>query len=148
VDGIHPWEGFQDMYKTTIYFMKSSLALLAAILAFAGSSAQAQDADKGKQVFKKCRVCHMVGEKAKNRVGPPLNNIVGRNAASAEKFKYSPAMKAAATAGLIWTEETLDQYLTNPRKMVPRTRMAFPGIPKPEDRKNLIAYLMAASPAQ
>ena len=124
--------------------------MVAAVLAFAASSAHAQDpdADKGQQVFKKCRVCHMVGDKAKNRIGPLLNDIIGRKAAAVEKFKYSSAMKAAATAGLIWTEEILDQYLANPRKMVPQTRMAFGGITKPEDRQNLIAYLKAASPAK
>ena len=136
------------MDRVTTKPVKTMLMLVTTALAFAGSSAHAQDADKGQQVFKKCRVCHMVGEKAKNRVGPPLNHIIGRNAASVEKFKYSSAMKAAATAGLIWTEEALDRYLTNPRKMIPRTRMAFPGIPKPEDRTNLIAYLKAASPAK
>ena len=72
------------MDRVTTKPTKTMLTLVTAVLAFTGSSAHAQDADKGQQVFKKCRVCHMVGEKAKNRVGPPLNNIIGRDAASAE----------------------------------------------------------------
>jgi len=90
----------------------------------------------------------MVGDNAKNRVGPILNGIIGRKAATVEKFKYSPAMKAASNAGLVWTEAALDQYLSNPRKMVPQTRMTFAGIPQPIDRKNLIAYLKTAAPTK
>lgn len=118
------------------------------LFSFSIFPASAQDVNKGQQIFKKCRVCHMVGDNAKNRVGPILNGIIGRKAATVEKFKYSPAMKAASNAGLVWTEAALDQYLSNPRKMVPQTRMTFAGIPQPIDRKNLIAYLKTAAPTK
>jgi cytochrome c2 len=146
-DGVLP-ERDENMDRASKTLMKRTIAVMAVVLTLAGPTAQALDAAKGQKVFKKCRACHMVGEKAKNRIGPSLNYIVGRKAAAVEKFKYSPAMKTAATDGLIWTEEALDQYLANPRKMVPQTRMAFRGIPKPADRKNLIAYLKSASSAK
>lgn len=109
------------------------------------TNALAQDVALGEQVFKKCKACHMIGPKAKNRLGPILNNIVGRKAASMDGFKYSKAMLKAAEDGLIWTEENLDAYLVKPREMVPKTRMVFPGLPKGEDRINVIAYLKTFS---
>ena len=87
----------------------------------------------------------MIGPKAKNRLGPMLNDIVGRRAASIEGFKYSKAMVEAAEGGLVWSEENLDKYLVKPREMVPKTRMAFPGLPKDEDRINVIAFLKTFS---
>jgi len=83
----------------------------------------------------------MVGENVQRRAGPPLNGVVGRAAATSEEFRYSPSMGKAAADGLVWTVETLDAYLAAPRDIVPGTTMGFAGIPKPEERKALIAYL-------
>ena len=77
-----------------------------------------------------------------NKVGPSLAGIMGRAAAAEADFNYSDAMK---NAHLNWTPETLDQYLLNPRKMVPGTKMAFPGLPKEKDRADLISYLEQAA---
>lgn len=99
----------------------------------------------GQRSFVKCQACHMVGENAQPRVGPPLNGVVGRAAGTAEKFRYSPAMQKAATDGFVWTMEKLDAYLAAPRAVVPGTTMGFVGIPKPEERKALIAYLASFS---
>lgn len=95
----------------------------------------------GERSFIKCQACHMVGEKAQRRVGPSLNGVVGRAAGVSEGFTYSPGMQATAKNGLIWTVETLDAYLKAPREIVPATSMGFAGIPKPDERKALIAYL-------
>jgi cytochrome c2 len=97
--------------------------------------------DAGKSSFVKCQACHMVGENAQRRVGPPLNGIVGRAAGTSEGFPYSPGMKKAAGEGLVWSVEKLDAFLTSPREVVPGTIMGFAGIPKPEERQALIAYL-------
>lgn len=103
------------------------------------SAAQAGDAAAGKKVFNKCRACHTLEEGGKNRVGPNLHGIMGRAAGSVEGFKFSPAMKAS---GIVWDEANLGEFLTKPKALVPKTKMAFPGIRKPEQLENLIAYLI------
>lgn len=115
-------------------------------IAFAGLStmpAMAQDdlAAAGEKVFKKCAACHAVGEGAKDRVGPSLNEIIGRAAGGEEGFKYSPAMTKAGEGGLVWSAETLDTYLADPKSDIPGNKMAFPGLKKEDDRKAVIAYI-------
>ena len=111
-------------------------ALMSALMPFAVSAEG--DIEAGEKVFKKCKACHMVGPKAKNRVGPILNGVVGRASAQVDGYKYSKAMIAAE---LTWDEETLSSYLTNPRKAVKGTKMAFAGLKKDDDRENILAYL-------
>lgn len=105
-----------------------------------GSAAQAGDAVKGEKVFKKCKACHYV-DKAKNKTGPHLVDILDRAAGSIEGYKYSKAM---ANSGLIWDEATLTAYLKAPKKFVKGTKMAFAGLKKDADIANVIAYLRAA----
>jgi cytochrome c len=102
---------------------------------------EAGDPARGKQIFAKCQACHSL-EAGVNKVGPSLHGVIGRASAAAESFNYSDAMKNAHVS---WTPETLDQYLTNPRKMVPGTKMAFPGLPKDKDRADVISYLEQAA---
>jgi cytochrome c len=104
---------------------------------------EAGDAAHGEKVFAKCKACHSL-EAGVNKVGPSLNGVIGREAAKSESFKYSDAMKNAHVS---WTPEALDQYLANPRKMIPGTKMAFPGLPKPKDRADVIFYLQQAAGA-
>lgn len=128
--------------------MKKTLKIAVATLALASFATVAQaegDAVKGKKVFNKCKVCHMVGEGAKKRVGPPLNNIVDAKAGVQEGFKYSKAMIAAGEGGLMWSVEKLDEYLTKPKKLIPKGKMSFPGLKKEADRANVIAYLKTFS---
>ncbi len=99
------------------------------------------DASKGEKVFKKCKACHAVGDNAKNKVGPQLNELIGRAAGTVEKFKYSKAMIAKGEEGLVWNEETLAEFLKAPKKYVPKTKMAFGGVKKDKDMANLLAYL-------
>jgi cytochrome c2 len=115
------------------------VVLGAALLTLAGSSVSAQEGDPaaGAKVFNKCRACHVVDED-KNRVGPYLHGLIGRPAGTAEGFKYSDAMK---NSGIVWSEETIAEYIADPKAYVPGNRMAFPGLKKQEDIKNLIAYL-------
>lgn len=104
------------------------------------------DAAAGAIVFKKCASCHAIGEGAKNKVGPQLNDLLGRTAGTAPDYKYSQAMIDAGAKGLVWTPETLLPYLHKPKDVVPGTKMSFPGLPNEEDEKNLIAYLATFSP--
>ncbi|MBL9049000.1 MAG: cytochrome c family protein [Tabrizicola sp.] len=97
----------------------------------------AADPAAGEAVFKKCGSCHKLD--GSDGVGPHLNGVVGRNHAAAAGFAYSEAM--AAKAAEPWTPEALFAFLENPKKDMPGTKMAFAGLPKPEDRANVIAYL-------
>jgi cytochrome c len=113
---------------------------IAVIMALAGAPglAQAQDAAAGEKVFVKCKVCHQVGENAKNLVGPQLNGLIGRKAGSVEGYAYTDANK---NSGFTWDEATLKEYLKNPKAKIPGTKMIFAGLPKDEDIADLIAYL-------
>lgn len=95
------------------------------------------DAAAGEAVFKKCGSCHKLD--GSDGVGPHLNGVVGRNHGAAAGFAYSEAM--AAKAAEPWTPEALFAFLENPKKALPGTKMAFAGLPKPEDRANVIAFL-------
>jgi len=117
-----------------------AIPIVTAALTFVGllsAVRAAGDPVAGKSVFNKCAVCHTI-DPAKKGLGPTLFGVVGRHSASVEGFAYSPAMKAADKT---WDAATLDVYLTDPKAMVPGTKMIFPGLPKPEDRANVIAYL-------
>ena len=105
----------------------------------------AGDSVAGAKVFKKCKSCHIVGAGAKNRVGPHLNNIIGRNIGAIDGFKYSKGLMAFAKQSPVWTESLLDAYLLNPRQLVKGGRMAFAGLRKEKDRHNVIAYLKEVS---
>jgi cytochrome c len=108
-------------------------ALLAALPAGAAGDPQA-----GESVFKKtCAICHTT-EEGKNKIGPSLHAVVGRHSASIDGFQYSEAMKKADKT---WDASTLDEYLANPRGLVPGTKMIYAGLKSDQDRQNLIAYL-------
>ena len=120
--------------------MRKTLATALGLALFA-LPVHAGDAVKGAKVYKKCVSCHMIGDKAKNRVGPQLNGIVGRAIGSVEGYKYSKAMVKYAAAEKVWNETNLDAYLTKPSKVVKGGRMSFAGLRKQADRDNVIAYL-------
>ncbi|WP_400158039.1 c-type cytochrome [Agrobacterium sp. P15N1-A] len=101
----------------------------------------AGDAAKGEAVFKRCTACHAVGDGAKNKVGPELNGIIGRKVAAAPGFNYSPAFKAKAEEGWTWDDTHLTEYLANPKAYIKGTKMAFPGLKKPEEIADVIEYL-------
>ena len=118
-------------------FLKSFLiivGLITFILIF--SIAYAADPVKGKKVFKKCVACHSLQE-GKNKIGPSLYNLLGRKAGSVDGYKYSKAMK---NSGVVWDEESLDKFLTKPRKFIKRTKMSFRGIKKKSLRDALISF--------
>ena len=119
----------------------AATATAAALFMAAPVAAQEGNAEDGAEVFKKCRACHDVGPEAKNKVGPSLNDIVGRKAGTIEGFSYSEANKSAGSKGLVWTEDVLSKYLENPLAFMPGTKMAFAGLKDPQDRKDVIAYL-------
>ncbi len=96
----------------------------------------AADPAAGEKVFKKCAACHKVD--GSNGTGPHLNGVVGRARGSVEGFAYSDGMASVHDA---WTPELIEVFLTNPKADVKGTKMGFAGLPKIEDRANVIAYL-------
>lgn len=123
-------------------FKRTALSVFAATFCLAGPALAEGDAAKGEKTYNVCKACHDV-EKGVNKVGPTLKGIVGRPAATAADYKYSEAMLAKGTEGLVWTEENLATYLADPKAFVPKSKMAFAGLKKPEDVANVIAFLKA-----
>ena len=110
---------------------------LALSLILGAAPAVANDVASGEKVFKRCKACHYA-DKEKNKTGPYLVNVIDRKAGAIEGYKYSKAM---AASGLVWDEATLTAYLKAPKKFLKGTKMAFAGLKKDDDIKNLIAYL-------
>lgn len=104
--------------------------------------AQAEnDPDAGRRVFTQCLACHTINEGAPARIGPNLRGVVGRAAGSIDGFRYSPNMRELAATNFIWTEANLTNYLADPKVLLPRGYMAFPGLRNPEQISDVIAYL-------
>jgi len=97
------------------------------------------EAAAGEKTFMQCASCHVV-EPGVNRVGPSLAGIVGRAAGSIDGYNYT---EANANSGITWTPEKMFQYLEDPRRVVPGTKMAFAGLKDGQDRANVIAYLQS-----
>ena len=116
---------------------------LGTLVAFGSAHAEG-DAAAGQKVFTQCSACHTVGAAAQNSVGPVLNGVIGRAAGTFPGYRYSSAMRKS---GLTWDEATLAQYLRAPDKLVPGTKMAYPGLASDADLANVIAYLKQ-QPAQ
>lgn len=125
----------------------------ALVLTFATSTAGfSQDAEAGAKVFKKCRACHQIGDDAKNGAGPQLNEVIGRTAGTADGFKYGRSIVEAGEKGLIWTEETLADYIADPKKFLrayldnpkAKAKMSM-RVKKEKDRKNVATYLAGFS---
>jgi len=141
--------------------MKRLMFACVALIGITGQGVAQDLVADGEKVFKKCKACHAVGEDAKNRVGPHLNNVFGRTAGTVEGFKYSNVIIAYGEAGMVWNTETMSGYVGDPKDWLVDTapefeldcaalkkcrgKMAFAGLRKPEDITALIAYLQTFS---
>jgi cytochrome c len=115
------------------------IAILAFMIVAANSGqAFAQDADAGEKTFAQCRACHQVGESAKNAVGPILNGLFGRPAGTVEGYSYSAANK---NSGITWDEATFVEYIKDPKKKIPGTKMIYAGLKDEKRIADLVAYL-------
>ncbi|WFC95129.1 iso-1-cytochrome c [Malassezia brasiliensis] len=101
------------------------------------------DAKKGANLFKtRCAQCHTIEEGGPHKVGPNLHGVVGRQSGKAAGYNYS---EANIKKDVLWNEQNLWEYLENPKKYIPGTKMAFAGLKKAKDRDNLVTYMKEAS---
>lgn len=114
-------------------------ALLTATPALAADPAQLK---RGAVLSMRCSTCHEFAAGKPDKVGPNLHGTLGKPAGGVTGFAYSPALKTSKT---VWTDATLDAWLERPTAVIPGTRMAFVGLPRPEDRAALIAWLKVAT---
>ncbi|MGL5362449.1 MAG: c-type cytochrome [Bosea sp. (in: a-proteobacteria)] len=117
--------------------MKKWILAVAAVTLATGS-AQAQDAAAGERLFNQCKVCHQIGEGAKNTVGPQLNGMFGRKAGTVEGYSYSNAYKGLDKT---WSPENFAVYIKDPRGVTPGTKMVYAGMKDDTQIANLTAYI-------
>jgi cytochrome c len=126
--------------------MGRTIALFAGAVLLAATTSLAQaagDPAEGEKVFAKCKICHQIGEGAKNAIGPELNGVIGRHSGTAPGYNYSDANK---NSGITWDEKNYRDYIKNPKAKIPGTKMIFAGLPKDTDIDNLLAYLEQFGP--
>jgi cytochrome c len=102
---------------------------------------QSADPKAGAAKAKACLVCHTLGKGEAAKIGPNLYGVVGSPVIHHTGFKYSQAMQDKGAAGMTWTFENLDKFLTSPKDFIPGTAMGFAGLKSPTDRANVIDYL-------
>jgi cytochrome c len=111
-----------------------SVALLALAANVPGGASAAGDANRGEMLYEGCQDCHSVD---KNDVGPRHRGVYGRKAGSLPDYRYSDALK---NANFVWDDQSLDQWLTDPQKFVPGSKM-FYHLDQAQDRADVIEYL-------
>lgn len=96
------------------------------------------DPAHGEEIAKKCAQCHTFEKGEPNKIGPNLFDVIGRPRASIEGFSYSDAVKKLGGA---WTPQDIAAFIFKPSAYAPGTKMTFPGLPKPQDRADVEAFL-------
>lgn len=119
-------------------------AAWAALLLGLAAPAQAQDAAITAKFWATCGACHEFDTTGGHSKGPNLWGLMGKTLGTAERFgTYSPAMKAAASKGIVWTPETLDRWLQNPQAMVADNQMEY-FVDNAAERAGIIAIIAAS----
>ena len=94
--------------------------------------------EDGQKVFKKCSACHSVKKGGKNKIGPALYNVIGRDMGELKDYKYS---KALIAFGKSWTFTEMNSFLIKPQTYIKGTKMAFAGLKKENDRASVILFM-------
>ena len=121
--------------RPSVIFLSGAAEIVAA-LALAPSALATGDAAHGAQVYKTCGICHSLD---KNGVGPKHAGVFGRTAGTVPDYRYSPALQKS---GIVWNDETLDKWLSDPQALVPGTKMFF-AVDNAKDRADVIEFLKA-----
>ncbi len=100
------------------------------------------DLERGELLSFACQACHTLREGEPHQTGPNLYGILGRTAGTQEGFEYTAALRAS---GIVWSVDTIEGWLAAPNDYVPGTTMVFAGYADPEDRRDLVAYLIAVT---
>jgi cytochrome c len=129
-----------------INWKSAGLAAILATLA-AGpvlAAGETCDVDHGQAVFKKyCALCHVSDKSAKSTLGPNLWGVVGRHVGQVKDFtRYTKAMREA---DVVMTREVLEEWLEKPQGLIPKNGMTFVGLPKQDDRDDVICFLATLS---
>jgi cytochrome c len=126
------------MNRILIGVIAASSVTIAAQAVFAADG----NAARGQRVFGACAACHSL-QPDKNMTGPSLSGVFGRKAGTSESFpRYSAPLKSS---GVTWNEDTLDQWIADPQKVIPGNQMTFPGIKDARQRSDLLAFLKEAT---
>ena len=99
------------------------------------------DPSNGPSVFRKCQACHNVEAGAPHKTGPNLWNIVNKEVALYDEFRYSSAMEAYAEGGTVWDFEALNNFLARPSDYIDGTSMGFAGLNRESERADIRAWL-------
>ena len=100
------------------------------------------NASEGEKVFKKCASCHSISKGGKNKIGPALWGVIGRQVGTVAEYKYS---KSLIAYGKKWSFEEMNGFLIKPKEWIPGTKMAFAGLKNEKDRASLILYMNSQS---
>ena len=125
-----------------------AMMLVASVTWLGQAAAQENESDplfvKGRSLYNRCRACHAIKPDTRSLSrGPNLWGVVGRKAGAAPGYTdYSPAMLKST---IVWTPETIDKYLANPKSYIPNNLMNFIGVPKADERQALMAFIVKES---
>ena len=120
--------------------LKNNLCFFGVLLVLTPVALAAGDPTRGAALYdQRCGACHSVDN---NRVGPAHRGVYGRRAGMAPDYAYSAALRSS---NVVWSDVTLDRWLTNPEKLIPGQLMNY-SVASAQDRSDLIAFLKSVSP--
>jgi len=122
------------MRKILLFYAVGAAGLMGITTSFVSAA----DMSRGERIFMRCERCHSIEPGGSTEEGPTLHGLFGRKAGTAEGFTYSEAFKSSE---VVWSDETLDRFLANPKEFIPDNTMNMPPVRKAEDRAEVIAIL-------